>query len=390
MPRIAGAVPRMLGRFSILQLRFPEPAMVEFAKYADDLSRDRNPYHHHQDMKFALAYKMNQSLDTVLRGSEVSTQERDDARYLLQTMERMRDGLEEPAVLIINGFPVDSKESLLSTPSDPTGYDPDKKEDRGKEGFVTECAMLAFNTAIHQDVVTNPNVQGGLFTHHLSPRKGMSGVASNAGAGFFPVHIEGTHLPTEEMVDGLTLTALKNSRSPTIYVPIMMIEQKLREELGERFDMLLEPRFKFVAGVAYNTNSDSGVIEPMIYTDDKGNIVRWRMNANLDKVSPADPKDKEAGEVIVKVAEVLESLKQEVVLQYGDFLRINNATGAAHSRAPIHPQDSNPNDPTNNRHLLRQQTMRSDPEIQSQDPKSDGISVQSAEWISIDQPTQSK
>ena len=113
MPRIAGAVPRMLGRFSILQLRFPEPAMVEFAKYADDLSRDRNPYHHHQDMKFALAYKMNQSLDTVLRGSEVSTQERDDARYLLQTMERMRDGLEEPAVLIINGFPVDSKESLL-------------------------------------------------------------------------------------------------------------------------------------------------------------------------------------------------------------------------------------------------------------------------------------
>ncbi len=81
--------------------------------------------------------------------------------------------------------------------------------------------------------------------------------------------------------------------------------------------------------VGYNTNSDSGVIEPMIYTDDRGNIVRWRMNANLDKVSPADPKDKEAGEVIVKVAEVLESLKEEVVLQYGDFLRIDNVTGAS-------------------------------------------------------------
>ncbi len=62
----------------------------------------------------------------------------------------------------------------------------------------------------------------------------------------------------------------------------------------------------------------------------------------------------------------------------------------AHSRAPIHPQDSNPNDPTNNRHLLRPQTMRSDPERRSQDPKPDGISVQSAEGISIDQPTQSK
>jgi hypothetical protein len=335
------------------ELTFPESAKQKFLEYLKHLQNPSNPYHAYKDMRFAVAYKMADVLTEALTNKD----EHDDAQKILEAIASIRKH-KDPTAFVVHNFPVDGKETLLDTPSDPNGFNSDNTEDIGKTGYVTEWAMLAFNTASGSDIYQSPKEQGGLMTHHVTARYGKADVPSNAGAGVFPVHTEGSHLPTG-MVDALTLATLKNEKTPTVIIPTLLIKEALQEKLGEKFNMLFEKRFKFLPGpVQEGGETDDHVIEPMIYKDDEGNITRWRLNANLARITAADPNDKEAQQIIEQVADTLESLKQGYVSQHGDFIFVGNRVGAAHSRTPFAPEDMG--NPKTNRHLLRQQTMKSD------------------------------
>lgn len=336
---------------NIDRFEFPESAKIFFKKNIRESFANKNPYKTYNEDALKAAGIMMKGLGMALANSGEKT----SARRILELINNTRNGKTPPAMLISN-FPVDKEADLLDTPTDPNGYDMDLIDNRGKKDFMTEYGMLAFNTASGNKVMTNPNIQGGIFTQHLSPRKGKSNVPSNAGAGKFPVHIEGTHLPEEEMIDALTLAALKNKETPTIIIPLPVIEEALRKSLGDDFKILKQKRFKFVPGPAYNNETNAFVIEPMVYVDKDDKIVRWRLNANLDKVFPVDPSDDKAKAIIAVVAGVLESLKQGVVLRHGDFASIDNVKGAAHSRTPIAEVDK---ETGKERHLLRQQVKQS-------------------------------
>ena len=335
---------------SLEEFTFPESVRQAFIDYVNLDLKHKNPYQDFKAMRYSVAYKMIQLLSH-------STNDAFAVKQILNLIHRMRAD-DDPVAFVIHNFPVDPQKNLLATPSDPEGFDPNNPKDMGKTGFVTEWAMLAFNTASASDIFYSPKEHGGLFTHHVVARDGKADTPSNAGSGFFPVHTEGSHLKSE-VIAALTLATLKNQKTSTIIIPTSVIKNALEEKLGNKFKILFEPRFKFVPGPIYESGAvEDPVIEPMIYKNDQGEITRWRLNASPVRLIAADPNDADSVEIIAQVAEVLESLKRGYTSKYGDFIFIGNIKGAAHSRTPFASEDKD--NPLTNRHLLRQQTIKSD------------------------------
>lgn len=337
-------------KVDIAEYTFPATARARLIQYLEPLRNKHNPYFDHEDMKYAVAYRMVEALKESCKIPE----EEPAARAILGVIEDIRNHKTPPA-FVIHNFPCDAPENLINSPTDLSKFDPTKDESLGKKGHIAEWSMLAFNTACGHEVVGKKNMQHGNVFQHVTPLNGSPDKPYHGGTGDFPVHIEAAYLPEEEMLDAVCLLTLKNQKTATIVVPIKIIEAELRKNLGDRFEILKQPRFKFEFK---NDGHTDTYIVPIIETDEHtGKIRRWRLQGNTQKFMAADPNDKEAVEIAKIVVDTIQGLKQGYVSKHADFVYINNVDGAAHSRTPLAPEDKG--DPATKRHLIRQQTRHS-------------------------------
>lgn len=283
-----------------------------------------------------------------LKNAEIETP-LSEARDILDMIDMARIHQRLPAGILFRQFPVDAKQDLLSPPHT-QDYDATNPRNIGKRTFIAEYAMLGLTTAMGLTISVNLKLQSGWMCQHVTPKVGKMTTASHAGTAYFPRHSDGAHFPKENLVDWLGLHTLRNGKTESIIVSYNALKHALLEELGEeRFNILRQPRFTFKASDAYDQKNE--LIAPIIDIDAHGQEI-WRIQGNKQLVSPSDPDDHEAHNILAIFHHVLEKLEatHRFPLQYGEALFIDNLRGFVHTRSPIdikgHQDDAK-------RHLLR-------------------------------------
>ncbi len=103
-------------------------------------------------------------------------------KSLLDSLEKMSHG-QEPGMILIDGFPIDSH---IPTRSD---YD-DVIDRRDNKTHVSEIAMLAIASLMNAHLHSNPKEQQGAVVHQISPTKTKYFTASSQGAEPLIYHVE--------------------------------------------------------------------------------------------------------------------------------------------------------------------------------------------------------
>ena len=188
----------------------------------------------------------------------------------------------------------------------------------------------------------------GLFnTCLLKNRKKHTG--SHAGAGFFPIHSDGAHLPNNKLIDIVMLLTLCNRKTKSILVSYKILEKILRKKLDIKFDVLKYPRFEFSTSMAYDKVIKN--IAPIITLDTYNKSYKWRIQGNRHLLKAAYENDYEAKKVLEILFQVLHQIKpcHCFAMEYGDLLLIDNVRGYIHTRQPINTRSSY----ESRRHLMR-------------------------------------
>lgn len=328
---VARAPIQRLAETAVMRACYPESAKRAFAARAKLLSYGYNPYESHAALAGSVGAFMRRSLTA------------HDGQDVLSIMDAISDDADGFDAAVVEGFPVDPPEQLL-TPNRSLVFDPRSPLSLGKHGLISEYALLAFNACCGLTIKTYPALQAGFFAQHVCIKDAKRDSASHAGAAPFPLHMDGAHNPEEQLVNIVTLLALRNYATATRLVPIAPLESRLRTELGEHFDIITQPCFTFYTSAAYD--EQASIKAPLAYLDQDGNVIKWRIQGNraLIIADAAEPYARRALEVLFEFM-ADPPTEYRITLQHGQLLVFNNLR-MLHTRDPIPPIDAD-------RHLLR-------------------------------------
>lgn len=330
---------------------FPESAKREFISFVKVCCPRANPYVESERFRHILARKMRGCLIAALQ----CRAERASAAHVLRLINGLRwHSSSSPSVFMLKNFPVDSIDTLIAPPTDPSDYSTFPPEKTGKLEYLTEWSLDALAQLADLSVIQTREVQNNNRFQRLVPQKGKESIRSGIGAEFFGLHTEATYRADNAMVG--FLAALRNRRTPTLIATLPEIERVFRDRLTAQELALLElPIFRFKSGATFSFGSKE-CVRPMFLRDVCGQLVEMQLNGNLDKVE-ADPAEAEkrncprsaASALVEKVAHVLQDLNQGIVLSHGELLVFENLK-VVHSRTALAEEDRLPGE---ERHLIR-------------------------------------
>ena len=314
-----------------------------------------NPYMNYEQNRIHAAQMLLLSL------VKATEEESEKSQKILHLIQKKRCGERIP-IYLIHDFPVEDMDILRKTPK--------KIEDSAYQNvnnpqiWISEWAMIGWNTLIGQKLIHKKTLQKGLITTHVCPLEGMEYKKNHASINRVPIHTEGSYLSTENMIENVTLLTLKNFSTSTTYVDLEDLFYILQQELQSDFPLLFSKRFCFFYRDEHGLclhHSIGAIIE----MDDCDTLVRWRLQENIQKIAPADPKDTKIQRIIELVSRILKENEKQICTHYGDLLCMENSTGVAHGRQSLSLQDYQNFD--QNRYLLRQQSQMEIALLQSLD-----------------------
>lgn len=318
-------------------LIFPQKSKAAFIHSVEKKSL-QEPYSQWQKISKILAKDLIAALNL-----EVSFPNNDSAELLEIIKAASRENI-LPEAILVNNFPVDPKENLLPNAPHDENYNYLNSNDIGKKGYIAEYALLAIFEAMNLNFATNHALQNGWPYQHVSIKKNKENTASHAGKATFPRHSDGAHNEDDKLIDVVALLTLRNGNTNSILVKHAVLEEALKEKLGNKFAILEQPNFIFNASKAYDQKEEK--IAPII--QNVNGKKKWRVQGNRDLIRVVNSNDQEVLNIFLDTLENLEPT-HKFPLKYSDLMLIDNLSGYVHARSPI--DTSNAEDAE--RHLLR-------------------------------------
>ena len=312
----------------MIVIDFPRNVGRKIESYMLNIAK--NPYVFWKEIRHSLSFEFIKILQ--------EHAERDDDLNLKSILEIIYNSAVYkvlPPAILIRGFPIDREKDLLPPPSDANNYNCHDPAAIGKRTFVAEFSLLALMSALKLDFHINPKLQGGWFVQHVAVKRQKQNTGSHAGAGVFPLHSDGAHLPDEKLIDTVALLTLRNGKTNSILVSYDHLADALRDKMKDRFDILFQKRFIFKSSVAYSTPET--IIAPIICQKESSAKPIWRVQGNRNLLSAVNENDFEAIGALNDFFSVIDSItpSHRFALRRGDLLIIDNLRGFVHTRETI-------------------------------------------------------
>lgn len=307
---------------------FPRNVARKIQEYM--LNITENPYVFWKEIRHSLSFEFIKILQ-----EQVECDDDPNLKSILEIIHNSTANEALPPAILIRGFPIDREEDLLPPPSDANNYNCHDPTAIGKKTFVAELALLALMNALKLDFHINPKLQNGWFVQHVAVKQQKQNTGSHAGAGVFPLHSDGAHLPDENLIDTVVLLTLRNGKTNSILVSYDRLADALRDKMKDRFDILFQKKFIFKSSVAYSTPET--IIAPIICQKEPSAKPIWRVQGNRNLLSAADENDFEAIGALEDFFSVIDSVapSYRFALRSGDLLMVDNLRGFAHTRETI-------------------------------------------------------